>query len=78
MKPDTVIENVPIELLYQALETGKGGVRLYVTALRCAVDKDLREEWNKYLEQTRNVRRPEPQKPKLLGSAYELPSLKSL
>lgn len=54
MKPDTVIENVPIELLYQALETEKGGVRLYATALRCAVDKDLREEWNKYLEQTKN------------------------
>jgi rubrerythrin len=42
------------ELLYQALETEKGGVEIYTTALRCAVNKDLKEEWEKYLEQTRN------------------------
>jgi hypothetical protein len=42
------------ELLYQALETEKGGVEVYTTALRCAVNKDLKEEWEKYLEQTRN------------------------
>lgn len=41
------------ELLYQALETEAGGVQVYETALRCAVNEDLKEEWQKYLEQTR-------------------------
>jgi len=41
------------ELLYQALETEKGGVQIYSTALRCAQNPDLKEEWNKYLEQTK-------------------------
>mgnify|MGYP003493220523 CR=1 FL=1 len=40
------------ELLYQALETEKGGVEIYETAVRCAVNEDLKEEWEKYLEQT--------------------------
>ena len=42
------------ELLYQALETEKGGIQIYETALKCAVNADLKEEWEKYLEQTRN------------------------
>ena len=42
-----------VELLYQALETEKGGVQIYTTALRCATNNDLREEWNEYLEQTK-------------------------
>ncbi|MCC2642012.1 MAG: hypothetical protein K0S45_2425 [Nitrospira sp.] len=42
------------ELLYQALETEAGGVQVYETALRCAVNADLKEEWKKYLEQTRD------------------------
>lgn len=41
------------ELLYQALETELGGVKVYETALRCAVNDDLRKEWGEYLEQTR-------------------------
>jgi rubrerythrin len=41
------------ELLYQALETEQGGVRVYETALRCAVNEDLKEEWQRYLEETR-------------------------
>ena len=41
------------ELLYQALETEAGGVQVYETAIRCAVNADLKEEWNKYLDQTR-------------------------
>ena len=49
-----LLAKVPTDLLYQALETEKGGVQVYATALRCAVNKDLREEWNKYLEQTKN------------------------
>jgi rubrerythrin len=40
------------ELLYQALETELGGVQVYTTALRCAVNEDLKEEWEEYLEQT--------------------------
>jgi hypothetical protein len=42
------------ELLYQALETELGGVQIYTTAGRCAENEDLKEEWEKYLEQTRN------------------------
>jgi len=42
------------ELLYQALETEIGGVQIYTTALRCAENDDLKEEWEEYLEQTRN------------------------
>jgi len=49
----TSLARVPVDLLYQALETEKGGVQIYSTALRCAVNKDLKEEWNKYLEQTK-------------------------
>jgi rubrerythrin len=42
------------ELLYQALETEQGGVQVYQTALRCAVNEDLKEEWQRYLEETQN------------------------
>jgi hypothetical protein len=42
------------ELLYQALETELGGVKVYETAVRCAVNEDLKNEWNEYLEQTRH------------------------
>ncbi len=42
------------ELLYQALETELGGVQVYQTALRCAVNEDLKKEWEEYLEQTEN------------------------
>jgi hypothetical protein len=40
------------ELLYQALETELGGVQIYEAALRCAQNKDLHEEWEKYHQQT--------------------------
>jgi ferritin-like metal-binding protein YciE len=42
------------ELLYQALETELGGVEVYTTAIDCAVNDELREEWEKYLEETEN------------------------
>lgn len=42
------------ELLYQALETELGGVEVYTTALRCVQNDDLKEEWDEYLEQTKN------------------------
>jgi hypothetical protein len=41
-------------LLYEALETELGGVEVYKTALRCALNEQLKEEWLEYLEQTRN------------------------
>jgi hypothetical protein len=40
------------QLLYEALETELGGVQVYETAIRCAVNDDLQEEWKEYLEQT--------------------------
>lgn len=42
------------ELVLQALETELGGVQVYETAIRCAQDDELREEWEKYLDETRN------------------------
>jgi bacterioferritin (cytochrome b1) len=42
------------ELLYQALETELGGVQIYTTALKCVENEDLKEEWEEYLEQTKN------------------------
>ena len=42
------------QLLYEALETEQGGVKVYETAIRCAVNEDLKEEWEKYHEQTQN------------------------
>ncbi len=53
MKNNTLNTSPVTELLYQALETEKGGVQIYTTALRCATNKDLKEEWSKYLEQTK-------------------------
>lgn len=41
------------ELLYQALETERGGLKIYETAVSCALNKDLKDEWKEYLEQTR-------------------------
>jgi rubrerythrin len=41
------------ELLYQALETEQGGVKIYENAVRGQND-DLKKEWGEYLEQTRN------------------------
>jgi hypothetical protein len=42
------------ELLYQMLETELGGVQVYTTAIQCAENEDLKEEWEEYLEQTQN------------------------
>ena len=42
------------ELLYQALETERGGIKIYEAAVRCARNDDLKKEWGEYLEQTRN------------------------
>ena len=40
------------ELLYQALETELGGMQVYRTALTCASNEELIEEWQRYLEET--------------------------
>jgi rubrerythrin len=42
------------ELLYQAIETEIGGQQIYENAIQCAQNSELREEWEKYLEQTQN------------------------
>jgi len=55
MKSKTQMNNEQLtNLLYECLETELGGVQVYKTALLCAVNKDLKEEWEKYLEQTQN------------------------
>jgi hypothetical protein len=40
------------ELLYQALETEIGGAAIYETAIKCAKNPELKEEWQKYHEET--------------------------
>jgi rubrerythrin len=40
------------QLLYEALETEMGGVQVYEMAIRCAVNEELKHEWEEYLEQT--------------------------
>ena len=40
------------ELLFQALETELGGARVYEEALRGVKNDDLREEWDRYHDQT--------------------------
>jgi hypothetical protein len=51
--------NFPIEAsledqLYQALETEQGGIKVYETAITCAVNDGLRTEWTQHLFQTRH------------------------
>jgi hypothetical protein len=40
------------ELLLQALEHERGGIKIYETAIKCAQNEELEEEWQKYLEET--------------------------
>jgi rubrerythrin len=42
-----------VELLLQSLEHEKGGVLVYETALKCALNPDLKREWSGYLDETR-------------------------
>ena len=42
-----------VELVLQALEHEKGGIQVYETALECVQNDELREEFEKYLEETR-------------------------
>ena len=53
-KTKTDAELTPeVDLVYQGLETEMGGVEIYTTALTCVQNDELREEWEKYLEQTK-------------------------
>ena len=40
------------QLLYEAFETEIGGVKVYKTAIRCAINNELKKEWEEYLGQT--------------------------
>lgn len=40
------------ELLLQALETERGGIRIYTAAIKAAVNPDLRKEFEGYLRET--------------------------
>jgi len=40
------------ELLLQSLEHEMGGVKVYQTALKCVRNEDLREEWERYEQET--------------------------
>jgi len=40
------------ELILQSLEHEKGGIKIYETALKCAQNEDLKEEWEKYHQET--------------------------
>lgn len=53
MKKTPYIKKQLHELLFQSLETERGGIKIYETALLCAQNKDLQGEWEDYLEQTR-------------------------
>jgi hypothetical protein len=52
-----IIDKQLNELLLQSLETEIGGVQIYTAAVGCAVNPDLKEEWEKYLDQTRRHER---------------------
>jgi rubrerythrin len=41
------------QLLLEALETEKGGIQVYGAAVECAQNDELRDEWEKYLEETK-------------------------
>ena len=41
------------ELLLQALETERGGIKVYTAAIQAALNEDLKKEWQEYLEETR-------------------------
>ena len=38
--------------MLQALETERGGIKVYTAAISAAVNDDLREEWQEYLAET--------------------------
>lgn len=53
MNKKPIIKKQLHELLFQALETERGGTKIYKTALSCVLNEELKGEWEEYLEQTR-------------------------
>ena len=45
------------ELILQIVETEDGGEQIYLAAIGCAVNSDLKKEWGEYLEETRTHQR---------------------
>ena len=43
------------ELILQSLEHEMGGVQVYENAVSCALAPELKQEWQRYLEQTRSA-----------------------
>jgi hypothetical protein len=41
------------ELLLQSLEHEQGGVKIYQVAVSCAINADLKREWQEYLDETK-------------------------
>jgi ferritin-like metal-binding protein YciE len=41
------------QLLYEALETEMGGIQVYESAIQCATNDELKQEWKEYLDQTK-------------------------
>ena len=73
MSPDqkdlNIMERAHLEeLLYQAIETELGGEQLYEAAIENTVNEDLKEEWNKYLDETRTHQ-------EILGRVFEAAGL---
>src|SRR5689334_17858394 len=68
------------ELLCEALATEIGGIKIYETAIECAQNDDLREEWNKYLEETQNHERILREVHEKLGIEFDesLPGVKAV
>lgn len=52
MSPKQALSPAVTDLLYQSLETEVGGVEIYRTAIKCARNKELAKEWEKYLQET--------------------------
>ena len=40
------------DVLLEALETELGNAQVYSTAVQCAIDEELREDWEEHLERT--------------------------
>jgi len=62
------------ELVLQSLEHERGGIKVYETALQCVLNEDLKEEFSRYLDQTRNHERVLIQVCSKLGWNPEEPS----
>jgi hypothetical protein len=74
MKRKAADEAQVTELILQALETERGGIQIYSAAVAAAVNKDLRKEWSKYLDETRKHEQILTQVCEQLGLSPEEPS----